>query len=156
MVTCRLSVRNQATTWINFDIWSIRPSRIYSMAFFKIQTLSVKKIRCLQNVGHFYLHGWILIPAWISNYMPSKVYCLQLLIYSQTSTAAPSKFWNGYVISSHMLWWMWLLQLLPEQWALCLQRVHTKAISVLTLSLIHVSKGVLRRRIYSANNRVPS
>ena len=32
-----------------------------------------------------------------------------LLIQSQTSATAPLKFENGYVISSHNLWWMKVL-----------------------------------------------
>ena len=35
--------------------------------------------------GPFFWHGIILIPAWISNHMPSNVW-MKLLIHSQTST----------------------------------------------------------------------
>ena len=38
----------------------------------------------------FYWHASTLIPAWISNHMPNKV-------------------WNGYVILSHTLYWMQLI-----------------------------------------------
>ena len=34
---------------------------------------------------------------------------MELLIHSQTSTAEPLKFGNGYVISSHTLQGLWLI-----------------------------------------------
>ena len=36
------------------------------------------------------------------------MYGMKLPIHSQTSTIAPLKFGNGYIISSHILWWIWL------------------------------------------------
>ena len=52
--------------------------------------------------GPFYWHGLTLIIAWISNYMPSKMWDEN--IYSQLL-----KFGNRLVISSHISWWMSLL-----------------------------------------------
>ena len=42
----------------------------------------------------FYQHGLTLILAWISNYMPGKVWDESTYPF-QTSTVAPLKFWNG-------------------------------------------------------------
>ena len=52
--------------------------------------------------GLVYQHGLTLIPAWISNHMPSKIWD-KLPIHSQTSTVAPLTFGNGHVIPSHTL-----------------------------------------------------
>ena len=63
-----------------------------------ISISSITKLKytaILRNVfhkGHFYEHGFILIPAWTRN-----------LIHKTTSTAAPLKFVNGSVISSNIL-----------------------------------------------------
>ena len=53
---------------------------------------------CVENHarGPFYQHGLTLIPAWICNYMPSKVW--DEITYP---------FLNFKVISSHTLWWMY-------------------------------------------------
>ena len=53
-------------------------------------------------------NGLILIPAWIDDYMPSQVW-FELFIHSQTSMVQPWNFGNGYILSSHTLWLMWLL-----------------------------------------------
>ena len=41
-----------------------------------------------------YLHELTLIPSWISNHVQVKCR-IKLLFHSQTSTAAPLKFWDG-------------------------------------------------------------
>ena len=47
------------------------------------------------------------MQAWTSNHTPSEV--LQDIINRQTSTAAPLKFGDGYIIPSHTLLRIWLL-----------------------------------------------
>ena len=52
--------------------------------------------------GPFYLHGLILILAWINDHMPGTVW-FKFIIHSQTSTVPRVKFENGLVISSHFI-----------------------------------------------------
>ena len=66
--------------------------------------LGFKVLWCLtiEAWGAFYLHGLTLIPAWISNRMPCKVW--DEIIYSFLNlNGCTVKFKNGQVISSHTL-----------------------------------------------------
>ena len=58
--------------------------------------------------GPSYIHALILIQAWISNYTHYIMWD-EISDPFQTSTTQPLKFWNGWVISSHILLGMWLL-----------------------------------------------
>ena len=57
----RRTNRRQAITWTKFDPvhW-----RIYALRW----------VKAVAAMGLFYWHGLTLIPAWISNHMPSKVW----------------------------------------------------------------------------------
>ena len=63
----------------------------------------------LTTRGLFYL-TWVNLNPNIDIAITCPVKCgMRLLLHSQTSTAAPSKFGNWCVISSNTLWWIWLL-----------------------------------------------
>ena len=70
--------------------------------------------KILRNIAVTQVFPWVplltwinLIPAWVGNYIYHIGW--DSSIHSQTSTVAPLKFVNGYVISSHTLPGMWLL-----------------------------------------------
>ena len=57
-----------------------------------------------RSLGPFSLTWFNFNPSMV---ITCPIKCgVKLLIHSQTSTAAPLKFGNGYVISFHILWWM--------------------------------------------------
>ena len=66
----------------------------------------------LQHWDPFCQHRLTLIPVWISNHMPSKVWdeiTCQFPNFNGSTVKVLLKFGNGKVISSHTFYWMWLL-----------------------------------------------
>ena len=70
----------------------------------KVETYDCRCLTVYLNVCSSLI---IVCRASFTNTFPVK--CgMKLLIHSQTSTVAPLKFGIGHVISSYILWWMWL------------------------------------------------
>ena len=71
------------------------PHRPHTLNMLRSYSKVHKKSIPFPVLSLFYWHGLTLIPAWVSDHIPSRLRGMKLLIHSQTSTVAPLKFGNG-------------------------------------------------------------
>ena len=96
-----ISISLYIVLFLNIEI-----SQAYEITFLGITPHFTKKLAYL--LGLFYKHGLLSIPAWISNYTPSKVWD-EITYLIAKFNGPPVKFENRLVISSHTSVGMWLL-----------------------------------------------
>ena len=88
-------VRYQPITWANADLLYNKPKRtIFSEICIKIWNSVLTWLNKMHlKIATFFFCGLTLISAWISNYMPNKMW--EEIVHSQTSTL----YWEGNWLS---------------------------------------------------------